>query len=110
MVSIFPQKQPLPTNTYDPSNSSQATFYCAYEQCLAMENATDANELDLIHARCLGYLILELPHAASLVVAKEVVSCHSDFGKMSELCEMYINHLFRPCESFSLVLRNFELG
>jgi hypothetical protein len=51
-------------------------------------------------ARCLGYLITELPREASESVANEVVGCNADFVKMADLAHLYINHLIRLCESY----------
>lgn len=91
------QPQPLPANTYNPS--TQASLYHAYEHCLAMEAASEGNA---IHARCIGYLIRELPPGASALVASDLASCNSDFGKVCDLSEFYVDHLFRLCELSSL--------
>jgi hypothetical protein len=50
--------------------------------------------------RCLGFLMLELPHEARETVANKVVGCSADFEKMAELAQMYIDHLIRLCESY----------
>ena len=52
-------------------------------------------------ARCLGYLILQLPQEAKGVVAGEIVTCYADFEKMADLAQFYIDHLIRLCESFN---------
>ena len=54
----------------------------------------------LMLARCLGFLMLELPHEPSEVVANEIIACNASFEKMAELAELYINHLIRLCESY----------
>ena len=51
-------------------------------------------------ARCLGFLMLELSHEASEIVANEIVVCYTDFEKMADLAQMYINHLIRLCGSY----------
>jgi hypothetical protein len=56
-------------------------------------------EQKLIHARVLGYLILEAPSIrASEFVAKEVNACRSE-GQLDEMGEMYLHHHLRACES-----------
>ena len=54
-------------------------------------------------ARCLGYLITELPREAGESVANEVnevVGCNSDFENMADLAHFFINYLIRLCESY----------
>ena len=54
-------------------------------------------------ARCLGYLITELPREAGESVANEVnevVGSNSDFQKMADLAHLYINYIIRLCESY----------
>ena len=51
-------------------------------------------------ARCLGYLITELPREAGESVANEVVGCNADFENMADLAHLYINYLIRLCESY----------
>jgi len=47
-------------------------------------------------ARCLGYLMLELPGSeARGFVANEVVACEANFDKMATLSQLYIDHLIR---------------
>ena len=60
-------------------------------------------------ARCLGYLITELPREAGESVANEVnevVGCNSDFQKMADLAHLYINYLIRLCESYYFAFNN----
>jgi hypothetical protein len=61
-----------------------------------MESEAGGNRETLMLARCLEYLILELPHDAGELVAIEVVECRADIYDMSHL---YIDHMIRLCES-----------
>ncbi|KXN89770.1 hypothetical protein AN958_05310 [Leucoagaricus sp. SymC.cos] len=59
------------------------------------DGAAGADKVALVLARCLGYLIRELPAEANGVVANEVVACNADFEKMKSLSQLYIDHLIR---------------
>jgi hypothetical protein len=88
--------QPLPANPYNPNK--EVPLHDAYSQCVMMEtNAGDEEALML--ARCLGYLMLELPGEANKVLANEVVACNANFELMATLSQLYIDHLIRLCES-----------
>ena len=94
---------PLPRNNYNPF--TQTPLHDAYEECLKMETSagTVADEDALVFPRCLGYLILELPHEAGVVIAHEIIECRSNFERMKSLSRFYIDHLIRLCEpSFTL--------
>jgi len=86
---------PLPQNPYN--FNTEPAFSDAFSQCIQME--TDANvngnEQRLILARCLGFLMQELPQEASELVANEIVACLANFDQMSDLALFYINHLIR---------------
>ena len=97
--------QPLPANPYDPN--AQAPLYEGYAQCAMMETEAGGNGKNLMLARCLGYLILELPHDAGELVAFEVLDCSADFCKMKTLSHLYIDHLIRLCES-SFVFNHYS--
>ena len=88
--------QPLPVNPYDPN--TQGHLHEGYSQCVMMETEADGDEESLMLTRCLGYLILELPHDAGELVAVEVIGC-PDFYDMEILAQLYIDHLIRLCES-----------
>lgn len=89
--------QPLTENPYDPN--TEAPFHDAYSQCVMMETAGDRTEETVMLARCLAYLMLELPGSeAREIVANEVVACHSDFDDMAALSRLYMDHLIRLCE------------
>jgi hypothetical protein len=97
MATLRPQ--PLPVNINNMNRDNQAPFYDAYEQCPRMEADTDADsdpDTQML-ARCLGYLLRELPHDAGGVVAQEITDCGADVGKMQALSRFYINRLIRPC-------------
>jgi hypothetical protein len=88
--------QPLPANPYNPNK--EAPLHDAYSQCVMMETNTGDEEV-LMLARCLGYLMLELPGEANEVMANEVVACNDNFEEMATLSHLYIDHLIRLCES-----------
>jgi hypothetical protein len=98
-VASFPRKQPLPPNPYD--QLTDMPSFNSYRQCLLheMEASATNNELRLIYARCLGYLISEAPTAnARDVIGHEITECKADPEKMDKLADLYINHLLRLCE------------
>jgi hypothetical protein len=89
--------QPLPENPYD--SNTDAPLHDAYSQCVMMETVSDNNQESVMLARCLGYLMLELPGSeARGFVANEVVACEANFDKMATLSQLYIDHLIRLCE------------
>ena len=90
--------QPLPLNQYDPN--TQAFLHDAYNQCILMEANAGNDENTQMLARCLGFLMRELPPEASELVANEIVGCYADLKKMADLAQLYINHLIRLCESY----------
>ena len=89
--------QPLPVNPYD--FNAQGHLHAGNAQCVMMETEAGGNGKALMLARCLGYLILELPHDAGGLVAIEVLGCAADFEKMAILSNIYIDHLIRLCKS-----------
>ncbi|KAF8198544.1 hypothetical protein BJ912DRAFT_922485 [Pholiota molesta] len=93
MATLRPQ--PLPANIY--TRDTRAPLHAAYEQCLRMEadGGADSDTDTQMLARCLGYLILELPNEASGVVAQEIMDCGADVGEMKALARLYINNLIR---------------
>ena len=95
------RRQPLPPNPYN--FSTEAPLHDAYSQCIMME-AEAGNDVEAqMLARCLGYLITELPREAGESVANEVnevVGSNSDFQNMADLAHLYINNLIRLCESY----------
>ena len=92
--------QPLPLNPYNPN--TQPSLHDAFDQCRQMEaNALAGNDGEAqMLARCLGFLIQELPDDTGEIVAHEVIDCYANFEKMAELARLYIDHLIRLCESF----------
>ena len=70
----------------------------AYNVCRNFEeHATD--NLDVMHARILGYLIIYSP---SLTARREVVkvihSCGNDHPSLSTLGSTFLDYFIRPCE------------
>ena len=100
--------QPLPAELSECFNISdenaESEIRPAYSKILLLERAAHSNanreirEQKLIHARVLGYLILEGPSMrASEFVAKEVNACRSE-DQLDEMGEMYLHHHLRACE------------
>ena len=97
----FPEEQPLPANSYDQNDSR---IYEAYEQCLLSEAEANAenDQMGLMYARCLGYLISEAPDDNSRnVIANEILGCEA--VGMDGLAKLYIDHVVRLCESSLMV-------
>jgi len=94
-----PRNQPLPPNTFHPVN--ETPFYDAYQCCLENESQTEARSTTkLLYARCLGYLLRELPTDGRNVVAHEILECVSQGSDMNELGKFYVDHLIRLCMPF----------
>ena len=94
-----PHNQPLPPNTFHPDNETSS--YDAYELCLENESRIDARDTTkLVHARCLGYLLRELPTDGRKVVAHEILQCVIRGSDMSELGKFYVERLIRLCMPF----------
>ena len=85
--------QPLPLNSHNPN--TEALLYDAFNQCVLMEAdaSNNGNAHRQMFARCLGYLILQLPQEAKGIVANEIVVCYADFDKIVDLAQIYIDHL-----------------
>jgi len=57
-----------------------------------------------MYARCLGFLIIEAPDDdARDYISHEIMQCEGNGDRMNELAQLYINHLFRLCESLFLI-------
>ena len=95
-----PRNQPLPLNTFHPVK--ETPFYEAYECCIGNESETQArgDTTALADARCLGYLLRELPTKGQDVVAKEILESVSQGSDMNELGKFYVDHLIRLCMPF----------
>jgi hypothetical protein len=95
-----PRNQPLPPNRFHPVN--EAPFYDAYDYCLGNESETEArgDTTALADARCLGYLLCELPTKGQNVVANKILECVSQGSDMNELGKFYVDHLIRLCMLF----------
>jgi hypothetical protein len=100
----FPTNQPLPPNPFHPEND--VALHDAYQRCFDNEKeATLAGNTPLIYARCLGYLLLELPDEGRRVLAHEIleyVTQNSD--NLDILGKLYVDHLIRLCMSFTSLL------
>ncbi len=107
--------QPLPAELpkhFNPSaNSASSAIRPTYSRILLLERAAHSNtnheirEQKLVHARVLGYLILEGPSMqASEFVAREVNACQSE-DQLDEMGGMYLHRYFRARElSFPVVV------
>ena len=101
--------QPLPSQLPEHLNHSDVVseIRSAYSRILLQEQAArlDADhkvrEQRLVHARILGYLILEGPSIrASEYVVERVNLCQDD-EQMDKIGEMYYIHFIRVCEPSS---------
>ena len=106
--------QPLPAELPEYFNISdknaESEIPPAYSRILLLEQAAHSNtnheirEQKLIHARVLGYLILEGPSMRAIqFVAREVNACRSE-DQLEELGEMYLIHYLRAREPYFLVI------
>jgi hypothetical protein len=94
-----PHNQPLPPNTFHPDNATP--LYDAYRLCLENESRIEARDTtNLAHARCLGYMLRELPTDGRDVVAEEILQCVIRGSDMNELGKLYVEHLIRLCMPF----------
>lgn len=93
----LPRNQPLPLNPFDQNN--EGCLHSAYNCCLKMEyEHLHCNDIFVIHARCLGYLITELPPKGRKAVSEEILVCSNKEEELRKLSEYYINTLIRICE------------
>ena len=101
-LQSFPQKVPLPPNSFD--QVQNAPSYDAYKCCLEKEIEAGNNPNLLMYARCLGYLLLEAPTTdAQDFLAHEIIECATHRTDMDMLAEFYISHLFRLCMLFCAI-------
>lgn len=90
-------KEPLPQNPFHLHD--QLDLHAAYDQCLASEHEAESEQA-LIYARCLGYLLIELPMTrGQRMVAEDIILCNGNKDAMNCLAELYINHIIHLCES-----------
>ena len=97
---LLDPNQPLPPNTFQSVN--EPALHDAYEYCLDNESQIEAggDTTALAHARCLGYLLRELPTEGQNVVAHEILGCVLRGSDMNELGKFYVDHLIRLCMPF----------
>ncbi|KAJ3537144.1 hypothetical protein NMY22_g5715 [Coprinellus aureogranulatus] len=73
-------------------------LHAAYEQCLGSEREAQSDQ-EVMHARCLGYFLTELPTpGGKSFVAEDIALCEGDRDAMSSLAQLYIDyviHLFK---------------
>ncbi|KAF5374168.1 hypothetical protein D9615_008901 [Tricholomella constricta] len=68
----------------------------AYRVCLAFEQQV-TEQISVIHARILGYLILHAPtENGRHEVVKAIHSCNKDFEVLSELGQAFLDYFIRP--------------
>jgi hypothetical protein len=92
MVAIsLPSNQPLGPNPYTAQAHPKSNS--AYDQCLQLQIS---NPQLTMHARCLGYLIIEATDDASRdYISEEILQCMADDKKLQDLAKLYIEHIFR---------------
>lgn len=93
---------PLPKNPY--STPSEGRWHDAYDMCLKIEPAlADPLEEDAVHARLLGYLILEAPTPAGRdYISEEILNCEGNTAKLSELVKFFVSSVMPVCELYIL--------
>lgn len=89
----------LPPENSDELKTLSPNELSAYIVCLTFQEQV-AEETNIIHARLLGYLILHAPNQiARSEMVRAIHSCEGDFGRLSELGQLYINCFIRACKS-----------
>ncbi|KAJ3539371.1 hypothetical protein NMY22_g4768 [Coprinellus aureogranulatus] len=95
-VRTFPRNQPLPQNPF--TLQDLPVLHAAYEQCLGSEREAQSDQ-EVMHARCLGYFLTELPTpGGKSFVAEDIALCKGDRDAMRSLAHLYIDyviHLFK---------------
>ena len=87
---------PLPV--VQTTNLDQPNALSAYNICFALERNSDTAE-DCMHARILGYLILNAPSLdAQAEVIKAINSCSEDERRLLGLGRCFELWFIRPCE------------
>ena len=92
-----------------PANNSEAAqlgpnALSAYKVCLAFQQKF-TEEILIIHARILGYLILHAPNLnVRHEIVKEIHSCNNDFELLSKLGQSFIDYYICPCK-YSIVIK-----
>jgi hypothetical protein len=96
-IPTVPAKQPLPLNPFHPGNLPD--LHHAYNQCLTSESEAESEE-EVMYARCLGYLLIEVPTSRGKhMIAEDITLCNGDAKGMGRLAKLYINHIIRLCKS-----------
>jgi hypothetical protein len=94
----FPRNQPLPPNPFHSENdvALHDAYQCCFDNEMELTGAALAGP-PLIYARCLGYLLLELPDEGRRVVAHEILECRLQNSDVNMLGKLYVDHLIRLC-------------
>ncbi|KAH6890702.1 hypothetical protein BKA70DRAFT_1408854 [Coprinopsis sp. MPI-PUGE-AT-0042] len=91
---------PLPPLPWSDGSGEEFVWCEAYKECInwESESMTDSNELDIISARIMGYLLVYIIPSGRTHVAREILECESDLAKLQDLAKLYRDHLL---EGFS---------
>ena len=93
-IPVLPSNHPLGPNPYNPQ--THPAWNSAYDQCFQLQIS---NPQLAMHARCLGYLIIEaIDDASRNYITEEILRCMADDDKLRDLAKLYVEHLFRFCE------------
>ena len=99
-IPVLPSNHPLGPNPYNPQ--THPAWNSAYDQCFQLQIF---NPQLAMHARCLGYLIIEaIDDASRNYITEEILRCMADDDKLRDLTKLYVEHLFRFCELASKAL------
>jgi len=99
-IPVLPSNHPLGPNPYNPQ--THPAWNSAYDQCFQLQTS---NPQLAMHARCLGYLIIEaIDDASRNYITEEILRCMTDDDKLRDLAKLYVEHLFRFCELASRAL------
>ncbi|KAF5339670.1 hypothetical protein D9757_014857 [Collybiopsis confluens] len=85
---------PLPSfiNTKLQGNALQA-----YKACLVFERYADGDDLEVLYARILGYLILHAPSPFALEeISRTISSCGKNFEELAHLGKTFLDFLIWP--------------
>ncbi|KIK64646.1 hypothetical protein GYMLUDRAFT_39659 [Collybiopsis luxurians FD-317 M1] len=69
----------------------------AYKTCLVFERYADGDDIQVLYARILGYLMLHAPSSfSSEEISKTISACGKDFDELSQLGKTFLDFLIWP--------------
>ncbi|KAF8268184.1 hypothetical protein EI94DRAFT_1700463 [Lactarius quietus] len=103
-IPLLRSNHPLGPNPYNAE--THPLWNSAYDQCLQLqvsnprlatnEQVVEAPCMDSIHARCLGYMLIEaIDDASRDYIAEDIVICMNNDDKLNDLAKFYVDHIFR---------------